>query len=103
HETNDINDGNIERTTKFPDVDKFEMIFSGPHFFVSNPLYKTPKAICTEKAHYDVIDLTAVNENFISRTNYKPINVSAGYASTIPGFEIDTDDSGKAIYDNWLD
>lgn len=103
HETNDINDGNIERETKFPDISKFEMVYSGPHFFVSNPLYKTPREICSEKADYDIIDLTAIDESFVARTNYIPLNVNAGYASIIPGFEIDKDDLGKPVYDNWLD
>lgn len=102
-ETIDVNKGNIKRETKFPDISKFEMIYSGPHIFINNPLYKTPKEICTEKAHYDVIDLSKTDEKFISRTNYTPLNVHAGYASTLPGFQIDTDDAGKPIYDSWFD
>jgi hypothetical protein len=100
-ETNDVNAGNIVRQTQFPDLKKYEMIYSGPHFFVSNPLYKTPKSICSEKSHYDIIDLTEIAENFISRTNYIPKN---GQVQLISGFQTDEkDDLGNYIYDRWAD
>lgn len=98
HETNDINAGNIQRETKYPDFDNFEMIFSGPHLFVGNPLYKTPREECTLNSHYDVIDLTKAKYDFIARTNFLPENVIAGYGSTIKGFQ-----KKDGSYDNWLD
>lgn len=103
HETNDVNLGNITRQTQFPDVNQFGMIYSGPHFFVSNPVYKTPREICTEKGHYDIIDHESIDSDFVARTNYLPQNVGVNYASIIKGFEIGTDADGKPIYDNWLD
>lgn len=102
-ETNDLNAGNIRRETKYPDVDSFEMIYSGPHFFVSNPLYKTPREICTEKGHYDIIELDAVDQDYVARTNYVPLNVTGEYASIIKGFGIGKDKNGNIKYDNWLD
>ncbi|MEQ9414287.1 MAG: hypothetical protein RIF39_10675, partial [Cyclobacteriaceae bacterium] len=42
-ETNDLNAGNIERDTKYPNIQLFEMIYSGPHLYVSNSLYKCPR------------------------------------------------------------
>jgi hypothetical protein len=103
HETNDISDGYIQRQTQFPDIDKFQMIYSGPHFFGSNPLYKTPREICTEKAHYDIIDHVFIDEDFISRTNYLPLKVEKGYESIIKGFKTGMDNDDNPIYDNWLD
>jgi hypothetical protein len=47
-----------------------DLILSGPHFYLSNPLYKTPKRHCTEKAHYDIIDLDCIPFNYLPRTNY---------------------------------
>lgn len=98
HETNDVNAGNIKRETRYPDIDLFEMIYSGPHLFVGNPMYKTPKAICVEKADYDIVDFSKIDENYLPRTNYIPLNVTAGYASTIKGFQ-----KANGSYDNWLD
>jgi len=72
HETNDVNSGIIRRETKYPEIEKYEMIYSGPHIYDSNPLYKTPRSICVEKSHYDAISLMDINENYISRTNYLP-------------------------------
>ena len=74
HETNDINSGIIERRTLFPENDELEMVYSGPHIFVSNPIYKTPRETCTEKGHYDIIDLS-LSKSFVPRTNYIPNNL----------------------------
>ena len=70
HETNDVNNGTIRRETTFPNCSNYEFIFSGPHFSINNPISKTPRSICVEKADYDTVDLTDINENFIQRTNY---------------------------------
>ena len=45
---------------------------NGPHFFVSNPLYKTPRSICDKNQDFDNILLTELNDNFNQRTNYIP-------------------------------
>jgi len=103
-ETNDVNNGTIKRLTKFPDIDQFEMIYSGPHFFVSNPLYKTPRKICIEKADYDTIDHTQTNEEFIARTNYTPNLNSENFPELIRGFKTGSkDDFGNDLYDRWID
>ena len=71
HETNAQKDGTILRKTSFP-VDSGQLILSGPHFFVGNPYYKTPRAKCTEKGHYDILDLTGLPDDYLPRTNYVP-------------------------------
>lgn len=101
-ETNDLNTGKISRLTKYPDIDEYEMIYSGPHFFVSNPLYKSPRETCELNSHYDVIDASAIDEKYFARTNYIPLNVIAGYENTIQGFKIGVGDNGLPGYDNWL-
>lgn len=102
-ETNDLNAGNIQRETRYPEIDKNEMIYSGPHFNVANPIYKTPKETCILSSDYDTISLEDIDDNYIPRTNYIPQHVKAGYASAIPGFPIDSDEDGKLIYDSWFD
>lgn len=71
NETYAQKDGTIERKTTFverPD----DLVLSGPHFFVANPLYKTPRAVCSSNKAYDVIDLTDVPDDYLPRTNYVP-------------------------------
>ncbi len=103
-ETNDVNNGTIQRFTKFPEIAKYEMIYSGPHFFVSNPLYKTPREICIEKADYDTIDHTQTNADFIARTNYIPNLNSDNFPELIRGFKTGSKDSlGNDLYDRWID
>lgn len=64
-----VRDGIIRRETRFPESPS-ELVLSGPHFFVGAPLYKTPRRACTNNSHYDVIDLTAIPDNYLPRTNY---------------------------------
>ena len=63
----------IQRLTFYPKYSNLELILSGPHFYVANPLYKTPKSICAEKSHYDVLDHCEIDDGYFPRTNYKPI------------------------------
>ena len=71
HETMAQRQGTIRRETRFP-KDASELVLSGPHFFVGNPFNKTPREVCTEKGHYDVLDLTTLPEDYLPRTNYVP-------------------------------
>jgi len=71
NETTAQQDHTIRRETRFP-KDASEWILSGPHIHVSTALYKTPRAVCTEKAHYQVIDLSVIADDYMPRTNYVP-------------------------------
>ena len=82
-ETGSQRDGTIRRETRFPS-DTGEWIMSGPHFFVGNPLNKTPRRICTEKAHYDCIDLAAIPDDYLPRTNYAPTCDPDEYRRRVP-------------------
>ncbi|PLB65529.1 hypothetical protein APY01_23715, partial [Escherichia coli] len=83
HETNQQSDGTIERHTQFPE-DASQWILSGPHFYVGTPLYKTPRAICTEKGHYDCLDLLTLPDDYLPRTNYIPACDAQEYAKRTP-------------------
>ena len=76
-------DGTIEPKTQFP-TDTTQLVLSGPHFFVGCPFYKTPRRICTEKAQYDVIDLTTIPAGYLPRTNYVPACSADEYAARTP-------------------
>jgi hypothetical protein len=103
-ETNDVNNGTIVRKTKFPNLQQSEMIYSGPHFFVANPLYKTPKEICTEKAHYDIISHNDIEYDSVARTNYVPNINLVDFKELIKGFPTgEFDESNEPVYDRWID
>jgi len=83
HETNAQKDGTIRRETRFPSsLNKW--VLSGPHFYVSTPFYKTPRRICTEKGHYDFLDLTDLPDDYLPRTNYAPSCGDGEYLKRIP-------------------
>lgn len=69
HETNNQVDGTIKREVHFPESIQ-QMIYSGPHIGVANPLFKTSRRICRLNSDYDNIDLTNISEKYIQRCNY---------------------------------
>ena len=85
HETNAVDKGIMCRNTKIPDVDRYEMIYSGPHIYVSNPQYKTPRIKCVLNSDYDIVD--ASNKDSFIRTNYTPVLPIEQYKEVIEGFE----------------
>ena len=83
HETGSQRDGTIRRETRFP-THAGELVLSGPHFFAGNPLSKTPRSTCTQNSHYDVLDLTALPDDYLPRTNYVPAGEPAEYGRRTP-------------------
>jgi hypothetical protein len=83
NETISVDDKTIRRVTGFPGSTR-EWILSGPHIHIANPLFKTPRAVCTEKGHYDPLDLTALSADYLPRTNYVPACSPAEYLARTP-------------------
>ena len=83
NETNAQKDGTIRRETQFAEQPK-NWVLSGPHFFVGNPLNKTPRAECTQNSHYDVLDLGHIPDDYLPRTNYVPDCDPAEYLKRTP-------------------
>ncbi|MCF8089187.1 MAG: hypothetical protein K9K63_03280 [Desulfotignum sp.] len=76
-------DGIIRRETRFPDRPS-EWVLSGPHFFVGNPFFQTPRAICETHRAYDNLDLTILPEGYLPRTNYVPACDPGTYLKRTP-------------------
>jgi hypothetical protein len=85
HETNDQKNGTIRRETRVPQSTD-EWILSGPHFYVGNPLNKTPREGCRHNQDYDVIDLEAIPDDYLPRTNYVPAAETIAYRERTPIF-----------------
>jgi len=104
HETMQQKDGTIVRRPTsdvgFP-AGPEDWVLSGPHFFVANPLGKTPRSICNNPLAYDSIDLVTLPENYLPRTNYRPKVARDEYQRrTIKvGWSESCDGTGKPITD----
>jgi len=83
NETISQRDGTIKRETGFVES-RADLVLSGPHFFVGNPLNKTPRAVCTANSHYDVVDLQAAPDGYLPRCNYQRAATIAEYARRTP-------------------
>lgn len=71
HETNAQKDGTIQPDTHFPD-NAHSMIYSGPHIYIANPLFKATRQKYKSNSDYDNIDLTVVPPTYYQRCNYSP-------------------------------
>ena len=71
NETTDQKNNTIKRKTIFPNkINK--LITSGPHIYLGNPLFQTPKTICETHRSYNHLDLTFIPIDYLPRTNYIP-------------------------------
>jgi hypothetical protein len=87
HETMQQRDGtifrNADRSAIFTNSAE-DWVVSGPHFFVANPFNKSPRAICSEKGHYDPLDLASLSDSYLPRTNYQPMADRVEYLRRMP-------------------
>ena len=102
-ETNSVTDGTIKIDTHYPSYDDYEMVFSGPHIYVGNPLYKNPRISCVNKADYDTIDLCSINDNYLARTKFTRAMPVTKYKNVIDGFSVGQDKDGCAKNEQWID
>ncbi|PPC76865.1 class I SAM-dependent DNA methyltransferase [Pokkaliibacter plantistimulans] len=97
-------DGVIRRRSKNENgfvPDPSEFVLSGPHFYVGNPLSKTPKPICETHKAYDNLDLEVLPDNYLPRSNYLRACDRVEYARLIPrvGWVEQGESEGRAVTD----
>lgn len=71
HETKSQKDGVIVKITDFP-LNAESLVYSGPHFYVANPFYRTPRRACNQNSDYDILDLLSLPSGYLPRTNFRP-------------------------------
>jgi hypothetical protein len=69
NETTSQKDGIIQRNVHFPEKE-LDMIYSGPHIGLANPMYKSSRRECKLNSDFDNIDLNVVSHNSLQRCNY---------------------------------
>lgn len=76
NETLDTKRNIIEPNVHFPDsLD--DLILSGPHIGIANPIVKSSRRVCTKNSDYDKVDLIHCNDNYKQRCNY---SIACNYA-----------------------
>lgn len=75
NETTAVKSGIVEKRTDYAS-EEYDHIISGPHFFVSNPFYKSPRAVCKVNSDYDVIFNHTEIDQYTTRYNFFPKNIS---------------------------
>jgi len=87
HETMQQKDGTLSRRPTSEAgfaATPADWVLSGPHFFVANPFNKTPYKACTSNKAYDIIDLPTLPDDYLPRTNYRPMADQAEYLRRTP-------------------
>lgn len=59
-------------------------VLSGPHFFVANPFHQTPMRVCNTHRAYEKPDLETLPDDYLPRTNYRPMADCAEYLRRTP-------------------
>ena len=83
NETSNQKDGTIKRNVHFPES-SVDMIYSGPHIGLANPVFKTSRTICELNSDYDCVDLTGLKDSYLQRCNYSPNIPMYEYSRIIP-------------------
>ena len=61
-----------------------EWVVSGPHFHLANPFNKTPHSICNANGHYSPLGLETLPDDYLPRTNYRPLEDRGDYLRRTP-------------------
>ncbi len=61
-----------------------DWVLSGPHFFVANPFHQTPMRVCNTHRAYEKPDLETLPDDYLPRTNYRPMADRAEYLRRTP-------------------
>lgn len=93
----------VRSHTCYPSMEKCEMIYNAPQFYVSNPVYQTPKEVSLKKGDFNIVDLEKISDEYIQRTKYLPLVGNYRSLSTFNAFVIGQDEHGNDIYDSLLD
>lgn len=87
NEKNSQDDGTISRRSSADNgfaTSPEDWVLSGPHFYLANPFNKTPSKVCTANGHYDIIDLDTLPDDYLPRTNYRPMADRTEYLRRTP-------------------
>lgn len=75
--------GIIARNIHFPELPN-DLILSGPHIGVANPLFQSSQKNCNTHRAFDSIDLIAIANDYLQRCNYSPACTVDAFAKKIP-------------------
>lgn len=81
-ETKSQREGILQKKIDFPSGLK-SLVITGPHFYVGNPIYKSPREKSNKNSDYDPVDLSNIDDNYLPRSIFKPHDDWEKYYSKI--------------------
>lgn len=61
-----------------------DWVLSGPHFYLANSFFQTPKSICSTHRAYDRLNLETLPDDYLPRSNYHPMADRVEYVRRTP-------------------
>lgn len=83
NETAAQNDNILMRNTHFGESEN-DVIYSGAHIGVANPVYKTSQRVCETHRAFDYISIEYISDEYLQRTNYSICCSLQEYNSQVP-------------------
>lgn len=87
--------GVIGRNIHFPESGT-DMIYSGSHIGVANPVFKTSRRVCKLNSDFDNVDLTLIHDGYFQRCNYAPACEISRFTEKFPVLS-----SGKKYHEEY--
>lgn len=95
NETGAQKDGTIKPDVHFP-TSGLDLIYSGSHIGVANPLFKTSRAICKLNSDFDNVDLTQIPDDYLQRCKYASALSDDEFVARLP--DVKWGGKGNAFY-----
>ena len=83
NETNSRKDGTLKDEVSFPPSLE-ESVYSGPFIGVANPLLQATRSVYRVNSDYDLVDLEAIPEEYLTRTKYRRECSRAEFVNRMP-------------------
>lgn len=83
HEKTSVNDGTIKKERVDSCLETYDMIYSGPHIYVANPVYGNP----SNSRIYNTVNLSKIESDFLPASQFKRVATPIKYIEYIAGFD----------------
>lgn len=92
-----------EDRPSIPNIEEYEMVYSGPNFFVNNPFNKSARIKCKKNQDYDCVNLMVINDSYVPRTRYRRLLNKNSFINLIEGFTTSQNECDSNMYNKWID
>ncbi len=94
----EIREKNIIEQPQFFSPKENVVVYSGPNFFVCNPIYKSIRPTAKNNLDYDAVDITEIIEDFFPNTSFKVLQSIEDFTERFTVFKKRNPCSGVEVF-----